>query len=261
HFRKAIQNRPQDLATKFKLAQVVEKAAAPGSDAEYQKLMEEILQVQPNNLVVLVERGKIAAQRRDAAALNDTLGRFRKLASEWAPESRQKLAAVEAEAAKPLPGDVVIELGFLRNVLQGELGFNRSAIAVNPNTVGESLQQFVRLAPLRTTPDPPDTGLKFTPASLEGLAAEVAKDKWDVCLPAWLTGEGTPAAFVANAKTVRRADGPAPIIAFPSGPKQVPPTTSGVLAIDWNNDHRNDLFLAGAGGLKFWQQRPDGSFI
>src|SRR5205085_11519720 len=38
------------------------------------------------------------------------------------------------------------------------------------------------------------------------------------------------------------------------------PSAVGVVALDWNNDYRTDLLLAGAGGLRFYQQAADGRF-
>jgi tetratricopeptide (TPR) repeat protein len=261
HLRTAVQRQPEDLQAQYMLAQLITRAAKADSDAEYQKLMESILRVQPNNLRVLVERGQVAAQRGDGQAVKETLARLRQLSGGWRAETKEQLAVVEKAAQAKLPGEVPIEFSTLNNLLKVELGYQRDSIAVlNPNTVGESLQQFLRLAPLRTTPDPADTGLTFSPGSINNLAPEVAKERWDVCLPVWLTGDGPPALFVANAKTVLRADGAAPVIAFPSGSRQTPPTPDGVLAIDWNNDFRTDLLLAGAGGLKFWEQDKDGGF-
>jgi tetratricopeptide (TPR) repeat protein len=263
HLRKAVERKPQDLAARYTLAQLIAKAAADDSDAEYQKLMEDLLRVQPNNLKLLVEHAKVAARRRDAGALKETLARLQKLAPDWAPAVRTQLQAVQTAAAGPLPGDVPTDLATLDNLLQAELGYQRGAMAINPNpqAVGDSLQQFLRLAPLRTAPDPPDTGLTFLPGPPDGLAADVTGERWDVVLPVWLTGDGPPALFVANARVVRRADGQGPPLPFPSGPRQLAPAPDGVLALDWNNDARTDLLLAGAGGLKFWQQGKDGGFV
>src|SRR5262249_20774466 len=110
HLRKAGERKPQDLAVRYSLAKLVEKAAEPTARAGYQKLMEEILRLQPNNLKVLIDRGKIAAQRRDAQGLKDTLAQCQRLAPEWNENTRKQLAVVEAEAAKPLPGEVAFEL-------------------------------------------------------------------------------------------------------------------------------------------------------
>src|SRR5262249_5560669 len=63
----------------------------------------------------------------------------------------------------------------------------------------------------------------------------------------------------ANGREVRRADVDGPALPFPGGVKNVPPTAAGVLTIDWNNAFRTDLLLAGAGGLRFWQQL-DGAY-
>jgi hypothetical protein len=262
HLRKAVEQDPRDLAAQYTLAQLIAKAGADNSDAEYQKLMEGILQVQPNNLKVLVELASVAARRGDVATLKDTLARFRRLSDDWSPATRQQLQVVEKAAAGPLPGNVPTDLLMFKNLLQGERGYQRSANAVYPTekTVGESLQQFLRLAPLRTTPDAPDLGLSFTSEAPKDLAPEVAKEHWDVVLPIWLTAEEPPALFVANAVVVRRADRLGTILSFPSGPRRVPPTADGVLALDWDNDARTDLVLAGAGGLKFWKQGPDGAF-
>ncbi len=70
-----------------------------------------------------------------------------------------------------------------------------------------------------------------------------------------------PALFAANAKEVRRLGAAAPGLPFPSGPEAVAPSGAGLLAFDWDNDLRTDLLLAGAGGLRFWQQQADGSFV
>src|SRR5439155_1253177 len=49
-------------------------------------------------------------------------------------------------------------------------------------------------------------------------------------------------------------------LAFPGGPSATAPSAVGVVALDWNNDYRTDLLLAGAGGLRFYQQGADGRF-
>jgi Flp pilus assembly protein TadD len=262
YLRRAAERRPQDIAVQFALAQVVEQAAAADSGQEYQRLMDAILSVQPNNLKVLLERAKVAAQRRDAEAFNDSLKQFRRLATGWSPATRAQLQKVE-QAAATTPGEIPFELSHLGNLLQMEAGYQRSATAVDPkpNAIGESLQQFLRLKPLRTVVDSPDTELSFSAATPKGIDADLSQQQWDFGLPVWLNGDGPPAVFVANAQTVRRVDGPAPILSFPAGSKSTPPTAAGVLAIDWNNDMLTDLLLAGSGGLAFWQQGDKGSFV
>jgi tetratricopeptide (TPR) repeat protein len=263
HLRKALERRPRDLAARYTLAQLIARAAAGDSDTEYQRLMEDILRVQPNNLKVLTERAKAAVRRRDAGALKETLARFATLAPNWAPAAAEQLRLVQKAAEKPLPGGVPAELAILGNLLQAEPGFQRGALAVSASSsgVGEPLEQFVKLAPLRTAPDEADRGLTFTSEAPPGIADEVKRQRWEVVLPVWLTDEGAPALFVANAAEVRRADGKGAVLPFPAGKEKTAPTADGMLALDWNNDARTDLLLAGAGGLKFWKQSDKGDFV
>src|SRR5262249_21718042 len=144
------------------------------------------------------------------------------------------------------------------NYLKRESGYARSSIAVSPRggSTGQPVQHFLRLAPLRPTPAAPDMELAFS----QELLAAGAESRWDAVQAVWLTDGPEPAILVANGKEVRQVNTAAPALAFPGGPKAVPPTTAGVLAIDWNNDYRTDLLLAGAGGLRFFQQSADGKF-
>ncbi len=256
HLRKAVKQKPRDLATQYALGRLLEKT----NDEEYQQALKDILAIQPNNLKVLIEHAKVATLRRDAAALKETLTQFSRLASTWSPGTQDALKRVEKAAEGPLPGRVPGVLPELGNLLLGELGFTRGARAVNSedDASGESFQQFLRLAPVRNTPAPADLALTFTPHPIDGPGPAASKE--DVVLPVWLTGAGKPAVFAANAKQARRIDAAGFQQPFPSGPKAIAPTAHGLLALDWNNDYRTDILLAGAGGLRFWEQKEDGTF-
>src|SRR5205814_3801940 len=49
-------------------------------------------------------------------------------------------------------------------------------------------------------------------------------------------------------------------LAFPGGAAATPPTPEGILPLDFNFDFRYDMALAGAGGVRFFQQSRTGSF-
>jgi tetratricopeptide (TPR) repeat protein len=285
HLRKAVETDPHNVALLFALADAVSKENKADSDAEYQRLMEEILKIQPNNLKVLVERARTAFKRKDMAAFKDTLTWLDRLASNWQPRTREALDAVHQAAAKT-PQDVIIRVQFLGNFLQGERGFSLDARAVQPKpeAVGTPVHHFLRLKPVRPTPAPPDRELAFTlkawlpPRPIPGLE----KSKWDVVNAVWLMGEQQRAKLIDEANTnfgglrVRPADtvklaiilaqaremhlvGPGvQTLLFPSGSKLVAPSAAGVLALDLNNDLRTTFVLAGAGGLRFFQQQAGG---
>src|SRR5262249_39083405 len=56
HFRRAIEGNPKDVVAIYQLAKIVDQEQQQGSDQEYQRLMDQILAVQPNNLHVLLEK-------------------------------------------------------------------------------------------------------------------------------------------------------------------------------------------------------------
>jgi Tfp pilus assembly protein PilF len=263
HFRKAAAGDPDNLRRLYKLVSLAERSAAP--DEERQRFVEQLLERRPTNLHLLALRLQLACRRRDAASIRTTCERLEQLSPEWRGVTRALAAEVckEARSGKYDIADMGLSVRRLDNMLKAELGYARGMNELSPPAffAGDSLQQFVRLAPLKTDPSPPDTELTFEPKPL-ALRPEVSGKgkRWDVVLPAWLNGTDAPVALVANAQEVRRADGDGPVFAFPSGPKAVPPSMAGVLAVDWNNDHLTDFLLAGAGGLRFFAQEAIGKF-
>ncbi|MBV9125570.1 MAG: VCBS repeat-containing protein, partial [Planctomycetes bacterium] len=259
HFRKVAAQDPNDLPSRFALARVVAREGGPAGDAAYQNLLEDCLRLQPYNLRLLRETALTAARRGDRAALRDVLDRYRRLAPDWSPVARAQLEVVEKAAAGPLPGSCLSALNRLDTLLQPEPGYARSVQAVEPSPgeVGQPLYQFVRLAPPHPVPAAPDMGLAFTARPLPAFIRDQAR--WNGAWPVWLTSQGDPVVFEANGREVRRIDGGQPALEFPGGPKAVPPTSHGLLAMDWNNDYRTDLLLAGAGGLRFWEQTAEGN--
>src|SRR5262249_38222562 len=160
------------------------------------------------NLRLLRELAVTAAGRGDRAGLREALDRYRKLAPNWSAGPRAQLEVVEKAAGGPLPGPVLPDLNRLDNLLQAEPGYTRRAgeAAPSPGSVGRPLYHFVRLAPPRPTPAPPDTGLTFTEEAGGWKAAGLDRSHWSGAWATWLTSNGGPAVFVADGREVRRAD-------------------------------------------------------
>ena len=113
----------------------------------------------------------LAAQLDNRDALSQTVGAYRRIAPSWsgdkAEEARAQLNLLETQADGPLPGDVPITVQVLDNLLKPEHNYVVEALAVDRKDLrlGEPVEQFLRLKPMRATASPPDLGLTFDPAS------------------------------------------------------------------------------------------------
>jgi tetratricopeptide (TPR) repeat protein len=257
HLRRAVALDPADLKARFSLAREVERQADPDSESEALRLMGEILERQPGNLVVLLERARLAAKCADVSALKDSVARLGPFASTWPARTQEQYRTLEQAAGEDLRL-AATRVAFLRNVLAPLPAFRQSLDAVETpiGVAGEPIGRFLKLAAPTATPSPPDDALAF--------AAEPVPDpdasRWDALRAVYPAGVQPPALFVANGRELRRIDGPGIALPFPGGPSAVPPTSSGILGLDLNSDYRMDFALAGAGGLRIYQQKEDGTF-
>jgi tetratricopeptide (TPR) repeat protein len=250
--RGVVQSDPNDVETVYFLGELLKREPNPENDAEYQRLMEQILTVRPNNKHVLRERLLMAAHRDDRAAVDDCLARFRAESPTWVREqTRSRFADLEKAAAGPRGPEFLDALHAFANEYQGEPSYASTSAEVRPGGAyhGNPLRTFLKLPPPHHTPAPPDTQLSFTAEPV----ADAPPGRWDVVVPVWLTGSGNPVVFLANGRELRRAGSPAVLPSIPLAP-------DGLVPIDWNNDYHTDLLLVGPGGLLFYQQGPDGNF-
>ena len=100
HLRRAVDLDSRNLRARFALAQEIERSAAPDADARAQEEFEKLLEQDPDNLLVLVERTRLAAKRGDAVSLRDSVARLEKRRATWSPvviaQSEALRRAVEA---------------------------------------------------------------------------------------------------------------------------------------------------------------------
>src|SRR5262249_42646971 len=127
HFRKALASRPDDLPVLYALARAVEQEAGPDADADYQRLIERGLKVDPTNLRLLRDRASVAIRRGDLAALDDTLAAYGRLAPGWDKEAVAALDRLRKKAAGLLDESLLNDLYALDNLLKPGPGYGRSA--------------------------------------------------------------------------------------------------------------------------------------
>ncbi len=257
NYRKAVALNPGNLNAIYQLAQEVERQGDPGSEDEFQKLMQEILQQQPGNLAALLELSRIAAKRGDTTILRNAVAAIQSKSKGWPAEVQKQLSELQTASDGPDPHVAAVRTTFLRNVLMRTPDFRQSLNALKPPP-GEEAKPFLRFLRLENpvfTPAPADLKMAFDVKEIENTNGT----KWSWIGAISLAGKGTPAIIHANGSTVQIATGVT--VAFPGGAKQIGPGVNGIVPIDFNYDFKMDLVCVGAGGLRFYRQDDPSHFI
>ncbi|HVF88069.1 MAG TPA: FG-GAP-like repeat-containing protein, partial [Pyrinomonadaceae bacterium] len=256
NYRRAIELDPKDLRSIYALAQEVEREGGEQSEREVLGLYEKILAAQPSNLAVLLEVTRLAAKRGDAAKLKETIARVSEQASTWPPEAREQLNALRTAAEGANPRQAGSRVAFLRNVLLRVAEYRQGLLAVKlpADVLGDPFTRFVLLPSPDFTPAAPDEALTFAPEPLPNAEA----NKW-----LWVSyfssnGEGKPLPILANGTEARVSE--RVTLGFPGGASSTPPAPDGITALDYNYDFKNDLVMAGAGGVRIYKQENAGAF-
>ena len=252
HFRKAVELDPKDLRASYMLAEQIERQAGEGSEAESQRLIEKILEAQPDNLAALLELARLSAKRGDAATLQKVIERLTPRADAWPPEVQEQFKALQTATAGQDARAAATRIAFLRNVLVRvpEYRTDLAALKSPPGEEAVPITHFLRLPTPDFTPAPPDEALNFTAEAIPELGA----DKWEWIGAVSFAGEGAPVVVAARGSELKIAGGAT--IQLPGG--VVGP--DGILALDFNYDFKTDLVYAGASGVRLYRQENLNSF-
>jgi hypothetical protein len=256
HLQDAVQINPHNLRAIYQLASEIEREGDPSSDQRFQQLMQQILVVDPGNLAALLELSRVAAKRGDVNALRQSVNQIASEGKDWPPEVMQQLAQLQSAVAGPDPRAAATRSIFLRNVLMRVPQFRNdlSDLKAQPGEGAQPMMHFLRLENPPSRPAAADRAISFTTQSPD--AGGKGPWAWAGAIP--LNGDDAPVLATANAEQMH-LDGGA-TLPFPGGIGLVAPSPEGVLAIDFNYDFKNDLVLAGEGGVRFFRQESPSSF-
>jgi hypothetical protein len=233
HLRRAVDLDSNASRSRYELAQQLEKSGNADADAEALRVLDELVMRAPNNLVVPLDRARIAAKRSDADRLRDSVARIDRLAASWPAIAREQLGSLQRAAAAGDFREAARRTVLLRNVLVRVAAFRESlaAMATPAELVAEPLTRFVAMRTPAATPSPADTALTFERASLAGVPT------------------GSSVALYAR-------DASGTLATYPYDPRDV----RAALPIDWNHDFRTDMLLVGPGGVRLMLQGENGEF-
>ena len=253
-YRKALGYNSNNLIAAYQLAEELERQGEAGSEAEFEKLMQQIVELRPENIPAQLELARIAAKRGDVGVLRQAISQVEARSQAWPPEVQQQLGALRGAANGSDPRAAALRTTYLRNVLMRQPEFRQSLAAIKPPP-GEEAKPFTRFLRLPTpsmTPAAPDTALTYSPQQI----AKEGNATWGWIGAISLSDTGNPVIAKANGSTVHLSSGAT--LPFPGGSKNRPPQVEGVLPVDFNYDFKTDLVLAGDGGVRFFRQdSPD----
>jgi hypothetical protein len=254
--RKAAEINPQNLRAIYLLAEQIERQGAANNETEFQAQIQRILSAAPGNLAALVELARIAAKRGDADTLKSVVAQISSRSSQWPPEVQQQVTALQAAASGPDVRAAATRTIFLRNVLVRVPEYRQDLAAIKPppGDAAQPLTRLLRLPAPEVKPAAADMATTFTAEAIAGFA-----DRRWACVQAVALGtSGAPTVLAADGREVRLASGAK--FPFPGGASGLPPSPEGILPIDFNYDFKNDLVLAGAGGVRFLRQDSSQAF-
>lgn len=253
--RRAVELDPRSVRARFALGEALERARGDAANAEAQRLLDDILELQPDNLAVLVDRARLAARLGDVAMLDATVRLLTERSAGWPPAAVEQLAGLRAAVGDHQAAGRAI--AFLRNVLARVPDYREglAAVRVPDELLAEPFDRFLAAASPSPRPDPPDRTLAFSSEALAtpGGTASTAAVAWP------LDATGLSALFSNDGRTVRRLDGAGGAWPFPGTAASVAGVDS-LLPLDWNHDFRADLLLAGSDGVRLLLQQADGTF-
>jgi Tfp pilus assembly protein PilF len=271
HVRKALELNPRNVQAHALLAQQLERLAAPGSAQEIERHFEQILEIQPDNLYVLLELTRRSARDGDREKLRKHLDELTAMSGTWPPDPLQRLRSLRSRAVSAEPRSLAIDTQVLGNVLKQTTQYRLSAAVMgigDKTQVGAPIERFLTLRQPPSTPAPRDEALAFNPEPVAEVKAPWAVGR--VLAPAI---PPTPAPGAApDAPLAPAGPDEPPVVVYPSAGKLVlgpqasvaspiaPAVPEAMLTLDWNDDYRPDLLLAGGGGLRLYQQGAGGKW-
>ncbi len=253
HFKKAVALDGKNLKALYSLAQETERQGEAASDAEAQKILDQILAQQADNAAVLLDAARLAAKRGDGEALKKAVAKLGEISAAWPEDARKQLAALQTTAASD-PRAAATQSAFLKNVLARLPVYRQSLNAVRTPAefVGDPFVKFIRLPSPNSQPAPADASVTFNAEALPEANGETGS-RLGTFVP---DGEGKPLLILGSGRDVRVGKA---ILSVP-GFEENGLTTSTIAAIDVNYDFKTDLAFAGVGGFRLYRQDASDKF-
>ncbi len=261
HLKRALELEPTDIQARYALAQTLGNTGDASAGAQVKMLLDEILKVQPNNLVVVLDSLRVAASAGDETGFNAKLKTLHSLSVQWTGEQKEALGQLETAAKSGVRG-AAIPLISLSNLLKPSPAYQAALVVFGADSQtgavrsAAPLEGFLWLKPSTPNafPATPDLRLGFSQQTFVRFMGQA-----DALSAFALDSNASAVVFAVSGGQMHRILAPGATIAFPARGGGLP-GANGVAALDWNFDFRQDAALAGSGGLRLLEQSSNGTF-
>lgn len=253
YFRQTVQLDSTNIKGLYALAEELERQDPKSNASEIMKLLDQILQLDPHNLAVLLEKIRTAAQMENQDKLKRSLNLLAAQSPAWPEPIEKRFQELKTQIMQKSKGNISFELAFMRNNLNQLPAFQHDLekIRFPQNQVGFLITNFLWLPEADQQAAPKDPGLTFSPKDESNQSVQLFK-------PLGLAYEQQfPAIAIKGDQAL--LDG-STSLDFPAGNQPQPLRPQAVTVLDYNYDFRNDLAFAGPGGFKLYKQKKDSSF-
>ena len=128
--RKTLELDGEDVKALFALAQELGRTGDQAPMQEALSIYESLSDILPDNLVVLVEKSRLAAQLGSTDILQPTIASLKGFSSEWPEEVQEPFIALEQAAGSDNSGQALVQAGFLRNMLLSTYAYRQDLLEV-----------------------------------------------------------------------------------------------------------------------------------
>lgn len=252
YFRQAVDSKNPRIL--FALAQELERENPTGNSEEIKEILQQILEIDPNNQVALLELARIAVREENAEQTEQYLNSLEKLSGNWMSQNQEQLDLLYNLLEQNKFSDLSLELSFLRSGLESEPQFQDDLFVVQlpPTSVGFLITEFIHLPMPEGEAAEPDLEMQLTRHPLDLPVNEAV----------WVQGvtllsDAPPFPISVSGKEIVIDEETR--LEFP-GATNEKISTNAVTEIDYNYDFRNDLAAAGSDGFKLYRLNEDRTF-
>lgn len=252
--RRGVESSPDHAKMLFALAQELERHDDQRYADEIAGLYLNLHELLPDNQAIMFELTRVNAKNQNFDEVLANLEKLKAISATWETENQEQLEMVIELARQQELSELILEISFLRNMLQSQPQFLDDLLKIQhpPTELGFLITEFLHLPQPEIIVSAPDLDMMLDQLPL-GLPAASAS---------WIKGVSLLEA--APPFPISVTDGKVWItdqvrFSFP-GQTDLPLPSHAITEIDYNYNFRNDLAAAGSEGFRLYRINQDDTF-